>query len=61
MSTIQTTSELAAMMAETYGARANVIVAKRERDAIEAGNASEAEDWRKVRAAIQQMQGPRST
>lgn len=61
MSTMQTTSEVAAMMVDTYGDRAQVIVAKREREAVEAGNQKEAEDWRKVREALQLSLGPRST
>jgi len=49
--------EYARQMLETYGDKAEPMAQQKALAAEEAGNASEAETWQKVRASIREMRG----
>lgn len=51
------TSQYAHALYRAHGDKAEAEVARRERQASEAGNTDEAQSWRKVRASIRQLRG----
>jgi hypothetical protein len=54
-------ASLARMLMDAHGAQAELAAARRQAEAQKKGDAREAEDWKRIRAAIVQAKGPRST
>jgi hypothetical protein len=54
-------ASLARMLIDAHGAQAELAAARRQAEAEKKGDAREAEDWKRIRAAIVQTKGPRST
>ena len=48
-------------MYESAGPKALAIAAQRAREADEAGDGAQAEDWRRIRMALLERRGPRAT
>jgi hypothetical protein len=54
-------ASLARMLMDAHGAQAELAAARRQAEAQKKGDAREAEDWKRIRAAIVLAKGPRST
>ena len=54
-------SEYAQALYRAHGGKAEAEAARRHRERTEQGDKDGAETWRRIRAAIVQMRGPRAT